>query len=72
MITEATLRTLVTKKQYDTAFVELTRKGEVKFDTRYTDGGNKIRIMGGTYRDKYSWSTTMINDEIKDLMLSRS
>ena len=72
MITETTLRTLVNKKQYDTAFVELSRKGQVTFDTRYTDGGNKIRVIGGTYRDKYSWSTTMINDTIKDLTLSRS
>lgn len=72
MITETTLRTLVNKKQYDTAFVELTRKGEVRFDTRYTDGGNKIRVIGGTYHDKYSWSATMINDTIKDLLLNRS
>lgn len=72
MITETTLRTLVNKKQYDTAFVELSRKGQVTFDTRYTDGGNKIRVIGGTYCDKYSWSTTMINDTIKDLTLSRS
>lgn len=72
MITETTLRTLVNKKQYDTAFVELSRKGQVTFDTRYTDGGNKVRVIGGTYRNKYSWSTTMINDEIRDLALSRS
>ena len=36
MITETTLRTLVNKKQYDTAFIELSRKGQVTFDTRYT------------------------------------
>lgn len=72
MITENTLRTLVSRKQYDTAFVELSRKGQVTFDTCYKDGGNKVRVIGGTYHNKYSWSTTMINDEIRDLALSRS
>lgn len=72
MITETTLRTLVTKKQYDTAFMELSKKGEVTFDTRYTDGGDRVRVMGGTYHDKFSWNATVVNGIIKELMLSRS
>lgn len=72
MITETTLCTLVNRRQYDTAFMELSKKGEIKFDTRYTDGGDRVRIMGGTYHNKFSWNTTIVNGVIKELTFGRS
>ena len=69
MITDVTLQTLVNKKQYETAFGLLSSKGEIKYDSKYTDGGQRVRVLGGRYH-KFNWAATMINGIVTALELN--